>query len=303
MYAAEWAFHLKDYDKCHHEIKHECVGSMIIKGKQIPTLNVIESNALLGRKLFEYLHDQKEPFATVRVGSIEVQTMMQLLSASGDPVSDTQRDSALSWFSGRMQHQLQNNAGVYPPSFEEATKFALEYKNGIASANLSGLVGVFDTSIVGSAQTSALLQYAPNAVAIHTRALEPFYHVKPWSACLRGKTLLVVHPFAETIKKQYKKHSSGKRIWMDPTNDILPPLKALKLVKSEVSLGRAVPSHARYINQQISRCKNVNYQITKINLMPLYFIFVVVVVVIVILYELVCKHKTFTDCFVNVLSN
>ena len=34
--------------------------------------------------------------------------------------------------------------------------------------------------------------------------LEPYYHKNPWSEVLAGKKVLVIHPFEETIRKQYK---------------------------------------------------------------------------------------------------
>ena len=35
--------------------------------------------------------------------------------------------------------------------------------------------------------------------------LEPYYFEKPWTLALEGKKILVIHPFANTIKSQYKK--------------------------------------------------------------------------------------------------
>lgn len=52
---------------------------------------------------------------------------------------------------------------------------------------------------------------------------------KPWSAALKGKKVLVIHPFAETIKFQYQ-----NRVNLFPGTEILPKfeLKILKAVQT-----------------------------------------------------------------------
>lgn len=47
--------------------------------------------------------------------------------------------------------------------------------------------------------------------------LQPFFTEHPWTAALEGKKVLVVHPFAETIEKQYR---NREKIWANPR--ILP---------------------------------------------------------------------------------
>lgn len=38
--------------------------------------------------------------------------------------------------------------------------------------------------------------------------LQPFFVEHPWTKALKGKTVLVIHPFAETIERQYKKRAN-----------------------------------------------------------------------------------------------
>ena len=56
---------------------------------------------------------------------------------------------------------------------------------------------------------------------------------KPWSAALKGKKVLVIHPFKETIERQYKRREE-----IFPGTDILPEfelitLKAVQTVAGE----------------------------------------------------------------------
>lgn len=62
-----------------------------------------------------------------------------------------------------------------------------------------------------------LKKYAGQAKVLHYSALEPYYFDKPWSSALKGKTVLVVNPFAELIKKQY-----ARREKLFQNKDVLP---------------------------------------------------------------------------------
>ena len=60
--------------------------------------------------------------------------------------------------------------------------------------------------------------------------LEPYYHQNPWSSCLKGKKVLVVHPFTNTIQSQYE-----KRNFLFENPQILPEFE-LSTIKSVQSL-------------------------------------------------------------------
>ena len=60
--------------------------------------------------------------------------------------------------------------------------------------------------------------------------MEPYDYAKPWSRALAGKKVLVVHPFAETIEKQYQKREN---LWEN--KDVLPAFE-LKIIKAVQSI-------------------------------------------------------------------
>ena len=61
------------------------------------------------------------------------------------------------------------------------------------------------------------------------RALEPYYYANPWSAALAGKHVLVVHPFADTIRAQYQKR--GELFTNAPGGvNTLPELASLTVI-------------------------------------------------------------------------
>ena len=75
-----------------------------------------------------------------------------------------------------------------------------------------------------------LKQYFPsNMKIIHLADLEAYNHKTPWTAALKGKKILVIHPFVDSIKKQYAIHD---KLFKNP--EILPEfeLKTLKAIQS-----------------------------------------------------------------------
>lgn len=61
------------------------------------------------------------------------------------------------------------------------------------------------------------------------RELEPWFYDEPWSYALKGKKVLVIHPFEESIENQYK-----KRAELFKDKNILPDfeLKTIKAVQT-----------------------------------------------------------------------
>ena len=68
-----------------------------------------------------------------------------------------------------------------------------------------------------------------SSVKVNLPGLEPFWAAQPWSRALKDKKVVVVHPFAESILKQYK-----KRKLLFENDDILPDfdLRVVQAVQS-----------------------------------------------------------------------
>lgn len=60
----------------------------------------------------------------------------------------------------------------------------------------------------------------------------PFMWKNPWTKALKGKRVLVVHPFIESIRSQYENNRT--KIWADP--DVLPEFKELLTLKAVQSI-------------------------------------------------------------------
>jgi hypothetical protein len=76
-------------------------------------------------------------------------------------------------------------------------------------------------------------EYNKGTLFARLEEMEPYDYNQPWSYALKGKKVLIVHPFAETIKKQYAKR---ELIWRD--DKVLPDfelitIKAIQTIAGE----------------------------------------------------------------------
>ena len=110
---------------------------------------------------------------------------------------------------------LANNTGIYNVNSNTILLYIKLYTEAIKN---SKALATFPTYIINEqsyfANTYQLAQ-------IHSRSLEPFYacleNIKPWTHALRGKKVLIINPFIESMKKQLAKNF---QIFKDPTKKI-----------------------------------------------------------------------------------
>ena len=120
--------------------------------------------------------------------------------------------------------QMQTNAGFFPPTEESGKRFKDLMLSSISQADVMGIWMLpFEAYYLKKygkrdLETTYLLDLEPWSVPEN-----------PWSAALKGKKVLVIHPFAQTIEKQYHRRET-----IFPGTDILPQfeLKTLKAVQT-----------------------------------------------------------------------
>ena len=119
---------------------------------------------------------------------------------------------------------LERNAGFFPASEENIDKFG---QLMIESCKQVDVLAVWFNFL----EDFVYRKFGPqNGICVYPSALEPFWYPNPWSTALEGKKVLVIHPFEETIKKQY--NENRQRLYHD--NNVLPvfTLHTLKAVQS-----------------------------------------------------------------------
>lgn len=96
--------------------------------------------------------------------------------------------------------ELFTHSGVFPNDATIATRFCDHYIQSIKAANL---IGVWENK-----GEDLLLHLLTSDTALCSLGhLEPFFIANPWTAKLKGKKVLAIHPFESTIRKQYEKRA------------------------------------------------------------------------------------------------
>lgn len=126
-------------------------------------------------------------------------------------------------FGKKILYRMHNNAGVFPYGEKMAYRFG---EISIEAAKQVDLLGRWKSNM-----QDYLIRHVcrPDMQLTSLDCLEPYYGGEPWTAALKGKKVLVIHPFKETIESQYKKR---ELLFKHP--DMLPEfdLKVLKAVQT-----------------------------------------------------------------------
>jgi hypothetical protein len=117
------------------------------------------------------------------------------------------------WFEDHFQY-MNIYSGIFPPTKQTAIAFAERYLTDIPLIDLLGSFQYYEK----------FMPFKSNLINVHLETLYPFFVEKPWSKALEGKKVLVVHPFEETIRHQYK-----RRHLLFNNSNILPDFDLITL--------------------------------------------------------------------------
>lgn len=115
---------------------------------------------------------------------------------------------------------LYNNAGVFPMSPNIADRFGEQALNDCQQIDILG------SYIINE---SYLYPLMPNVIKVNLDAFyAPWLFKNPWTKWLKGRKVLVVHPFVESISYQY--HNNRVRLFDNP--EVLPEFESLTCIKA-----------------------------------------------------------------------
>lgn len=167
-----------------------------------------------------------KPCMVARYGAFELASVVNYLGVKNAQHSCLKYISGKSpqwWWNKRLMKFMQSNAGFFPSTESNLMRF------GDLMLEDSKLVDILGSWQKGEFFLSSVLTEAKK---IQLMYLDPFWSKKPWSRALEGKKVLVVHPFAESIKSQYE-----KRKYLFKVQDTLPDFKSLEVIKAIQSIG------------------------------------------------------------------
>lgn len=146
---------------------------------------------------------------------------------------------------------LSNNAGVYGNVMDE---FSEEYLNSIKYSDIQVF---WEIPQIIEAQNYIFKKFFDGKPVVSNRSVEPFYFQNPWSSELRNKKVLVISPFVESIKSQYK---NKDLIWEN--KNILPDFELITY-KPIQSIGNTGPHSSWVESLTIMKqdIKNIDFDI------------------------------------------
>jgi hypothetical protein len=173
------------------------------------------------KKTNDYIYDkiiEGKPFMASRFGNTELQTVVGYLKIKYKGHSNEDDEYLDKWYT-----RLGKDSGFFPVDYKYLEKFSNMI---LDSASNTDLLAMWHLNM----EDFIIEEFVPNADLTFLYRLEPWLTKgRPWSAALKGKKVLIIHPFEKTIKEQYK---NRERIF--PGTDILPEfeLKTLKAVQT-----------------------------------------------------------------------
>lgn len=193
-------------------------------------LNSEETSELLFDKI-----NGSSPFMVARFGYTELYCLLAYL---GRVLPITPKNSLL-----RLIRRLP------PRGFNKTIYHEMEFQSGFINANIETLSAFAELMLQSTESVDVLGSWLKEEIFIKSRLqhvikvklfdLEPFfYKTKPWTYALRGKRVLVIHPFEDSIISQYaKRHVLFKDLRILPDFNLIT-IKAVQSVagsKSEFS--------------------------------------------------------------------
>jgi len=180
-----------------------------------PVMHFYANKLVMGKmKTNRWLKEQidfGQPFMAARFGNTELSVMTSVLKRRMFGTSPEIEARFNKWFA-----RLGELSGFFPNDPKLAEKFT---DLMLESCRYTDLLAMWHCEM----DDYIITEYMPDV------KLSFLNYLEPWSSALEGKKVLVIHPFEESIKEQYK-----KRNYIFPGTNVLPEfeLKTLKAVQT-----------------------------------------------------------------------
>lgn len=177
-------------------------------------LNMKKTNAFIAAGI-----NSREPFMAARFGNTELQIAVSVYMERLLGPSDRSEARFQKWLPRGSEW-----SGLFPPPLTKA--FAYEFTDLLlAYCQETDLLGIFYCYM----DDYIITEHLPSAQLTYLTSLEPWLAGNPWSAALKGRKVLVIHPFEDSIRSQYERRAD-----LFPGTDVLPEftLRTLKAVQT-----------------------------------------------------------------------
>ena len=172
-----------------------------IQSRNPPQKNVV-TNLLRGQSAGDKIREVLEspyPAMICRFGSVELDCLATYLSIKNnknDFIKYIRGEIAPFWWDRELIYKMSVNAGFFPADVDHLEKFSELMFSEMKLVDILGswlpLESLFEKELT-------------KCIKVSKGDLLPFHHKEPYSVAFAGKKILVVHPFDESIRKQYAK--------------------------------------------------------------------------------------------------
>ena len=169
-----------------------------------------------------------EPCMIARFGSVELQAVVDYLFPP--TLKNAMRfikGEIPSWgYAPSTKRTMHINAGFFPATKPMLDRFGKLMMDCVPMVDMLGS---------WRPEEAMVMPYMPNVERVPLYALEPYYYDNPWTPALEGKKVLVIHPYEDTIRKQYERY---ELLFEDKR---LAPKYELKILKAVQSIAGNKP--------------------------------------------------------------
>lgn len=198
-----------------------------------PVLDELTGNCLI----HDYLQCGK-PFMVAKASN-NVCEMAAYVMLEGLPIPD------------RLKAEALTHMGVLPNTEENLSRFARNYCECLRATDILGVWGVPYYDWLAST-------FCPQAHYVRLWGLEPYHYANPWSAQLKGKNVLVIHPFEKSIQTNYANRS---KLFEDP--NVLPDFNLLT-IKAEQNLGKVDSNYFKTLERTKQKINALDFDVALI---------------------------------------
>lgn len=159
-----------------------------------------------------------EPCMIARFGGIEqtaVANYLSIISSERSVWNCITGKQPYWWWDKKIKKELKTNAGFFPNEAEHIEKYCCQMLKDMKQ---------LDVLLTWYGKEFFILGNKIEIPLLGLQESEPWWQKKPWTKVLKGKKVLVIHPFAELIEDQYK-----KRELLFSNQDILPEFELITI--------------------------------------------------------------------------
>ena len=171
-----------------------------------------------------------KPCMIARYGATELSCILNYISIKkgkkGNILNFIRSKSSFWWWNKNIMNQMQDWSGFFPSNEENLARFS---ELMIEDSQYVDALAVFNSVLTGVDSMQNYLTHCQSFFSLPY--IDPFLSNSPWTRVLRTKKVLVVHPFAKLIEKQYLNRD---KLFENP--DVLPEFE-LRTVEAVQSLG------------------------------------------------------------------